>query len=396
MLADPSLSPISNPLSLKLAMLTSVFERHVTESTRTPQIWRSMKATDHYALAVDASSSMQHLKQAVIEVFNSQIAWLARRSKELGRDCRVSLYFFNDYVTRPVFELPADQVPDLRHSYFTSGWTALLDAVIRSQEDLAALPAGFGNDDSFVTFVITDGYENRSRPGAAEKLRKILAAQGNNWTVAALVPDAAGRRAAVNFGFHEGNVTIWETGTAEGLAVAAAKIQGATETHLTARTNDPKYKGTRTMFANQVDAQKIADAGLKLIDPTTFMIIAVTWDRDTTKWRMAGRKTKARPEGVPSVEIQHFVEKMNLPYVLGNVYYRLEKAEKVDVTKDVIILDRVSGVAHGGREARTLIGLSDTSTRIKPQPVTGKYDIYVKSTSFNRLLPEHSKIVIIK
>jgi hypothetical protein len=150
------------------------------------------------------------------------------------------------------------------------------------------------------------------------------------------------------------------------------------------------------MFAKPVDAQKIADAGLKVIDPTTFMIVAVTWDRDTTKWRMAGRRNKKRPEGEPCVEIQEFVSKMNLPYVLGNVFYRLEKSEKVDVTKDVLILDRMSGVAHGGREARTLIGLSDTSTRIKPQPVAGKYDIYVKSTSFNRLLPEHSKIIILK
>lgn len=353
------------------------------------------KAIDRVALVIDASTSMHHLKEAVIQVFDSQLAWLARRSEELGRDCRVSVYFFSDYVTRPSFDVPVSQIASLRGQYLPSGWTALLDAAVKSQEDLASIPAGF-EDSAFLTFIITDGYENRSRASAKTRLQNILASQGSNWTVAVLVPNEAGRRAAVNQGFHEGNVTVWEAGSAQGLAVAAQKIQRATDTHLTSRTNDPQYSGTRTMFANQVDAQKIADAGLKLIDPTSFMIVAVTWDRDTTKWRMAGRKTKARPEGVASVEIQEFVSKMNLPYILGNVYYRLEKPEKVDVTKDVLILDRASGVAHGGREARTLIGLSDTSTRIKPQPVTGKYDIYVKSTSFNRLLQEHSKIVIIK
>lgn len=354
------------------------------------------KPTDHIAMVIDASTSMYGFTEQLIQVFDSQIAWLARRSQELNRDCRVSVYTFNDYVTRVFFDIDVSSVPSLRGSYRASGWTAMLDAVVKSQEDLAGIVRGFGDDDSFLTFVLTDGYENRSRATAAARLKEILASQGKNWTVAALVPDAAGKRAAVNFGFYEDNVTIWETGSERGLIAAVEKIQQATDTHLTSRSGDPSYSGTRTMFAKPVDAQKIADAGLKVIDPTTFMIVAVTWDRDTTKWRMAGRKNKKRPEGEPCVEIQEFVSKMNLPYVLGNVFYRLEKSEKVDVTKDVLILDRMSGVAHGGREARTLIGLSDTSTRIKPQPVAGKYDIYVKSTSFNRLLPEHSKIIILK
>lgn len=352
------------------------------------------KPVDHIALVIDASTSMYSFREQIIQVFDSQIAWLARRSKELDRDCRVSIYTFNDYVTRVFFNIDVASVPSLRGRYSTSGWTALLDAVVQSQEDLATLSAG--EDDSFLTFAFTDGYENRSRATAAARLKEILAFQGKNWTVAALVPDAAGKRSAVNFGFHEDNVTIWETGSERGLAVAAAKIQQATDTHLTSRTNDPSYKGTRTMFANQVDAQKIADAGLKIIDPSTYMIVAVSWDDDTAKWRMGGRKTKALPQGFPCMEIQDFVKSMNLTYVLGNVLYRLERREKVDVTKDVFILHRVSGKAYGGREARTLIGLSDTATSIKPQPATGEYDIYIKSTSLNRLLPKHSKIIILK
>lgn len=355
------------------------------------------KPTDHIAMVIDASTSMYHFEKQVIEVFDSQIAWLARRSKELDRDCRVSVYTFNDYVTRAFFDIDVSSVPSLRGLYRAFGWTALLDAVVKSQEDLATLPAGFGNGDSYLTFVITDGCENRSRATAAARLQEILDYQGKNWTVAALVPDAAGKRSAVSYGFYEDNVTIWETGSERGLIAAVEKIQQATDTHLTSRTNDPNYTGTRTMFAKPVDAQKIADAGLKVIDPTTFMIIPVTWDDDTANWRMSGKKTKARPEGIPSIEIQEFVKSLNLAYVVGNVYYRLEKSEKVDYSKDVMIMHRMSGKAYGGREARTLIGLSDTATRIKPLPVkTGEYDIYVKSTSLNRLLAKHSKIIILK
>lgn len=354
------------------------------------------KSVDHVAMVIDASTSMHHLQKEIIEVFDSQIAWLARRSEELGRDCRVSLYTFSDYVTRVFFDIDVSSVPSLRGKYSPSGWTALLDAAVKSQEDLAAMPTGF-EDHAFLTFVLTDGYENRSRSSAHNRLRSILASQGENWTVAVLVPDPAGKRAAVNYGFAEGNVTIWETGSAQGLAVAVEKIQQATDTHLTQRTNDVNYSGTRTLFAKPVDAQKISDAGLKVIDPTTFMIIPVTWDDDTANWRMSGKRTKARPEGIPSIEIQEFVKSLNLAYVVGNVYYRLEKSEKVDYSKDVIILHRQSGKAHGGREARTLIGLSDTATRIKPLPAkTGEYDIYVKSTSLNRLLAKHSKIIIMK
>lgn len=355
------------------------------------------KSIDHIAMVIDASSSMYGFTEQVIQVFDSQIAWLARRSKELDRDCRVSVYTFNDYVTRVFFDIDVSSVPSLRGLYRTSGWTALLDAVVKSQEDLAGIARGFGDDEAFLAFVLTDGQENRSRAAAKARLKEILESQGKNWTVAALVPDLHCKRTVVSYGFYEDNVTIWETGSEQGLIEAVEKIQQATDTHLTSRSSDPSYSGTRTMFAKPVDAQKIADAGLTVIDPTTYMIVAVSWDDDTAKWRMAtGRKTKAMPLGVPSMEIQDFIKAMNLPYVLGRVYYRLEKSEKVDLTKEVIIMHRVSGKAYGGREARTLIGLSDTATRIKPLPVkTGEYDIYVKSTSFNRLLAKHSKIIVL-
>jgi hypothetical protein len=125
------------------------------------------------------------------------------------------------------------------------------------------------------------------------------------------------------------------------------------------------------------------------------MIIPVTWDDDTANWRMSGRKTKAMPLGVPSIEIKEFVESTGRRYELGAVSYRLEKSEKVDVTKDITVVHRKSSQAYGGRQARTLIGLSDTATRIRPLPVkTGEYDIYVKSTSLNRLLQRNTKIIV--
>lgn len=354
---------------------------------------------NHVAIVIDESSSMMEHKQAVINVFDSQVAQLVALSQTLNQETRISVYLFSDQqrIRNVIFDVDVLRIPSLKGLYEPSGWTALLDAIILSQDDLAKTFTKYG-DHAFLTYVITDGCENRSRYGAAERLKKVIADQDDRWTLAMLVPDRNGRDAAIEYGVEPGNISVWEVDSATGFVDAGKVMRAATQTYMDNRASGITRTGT--LFAGgaeQVNAQTISDAGLKVLDPTTYMIAPVTWDDDTANWRMSGKKTKAHPEGVPSIEIQEFVKSLNLTYVLGNVYYRLEKSEKVDVTKDIIILHRVSGKAHGGREARKLIGLSDMATRIKPLPVrSGEYDIYVKSTSTNRLLSKHSKIIVMK
>jgi hypothetical protein len=354
---------------------------------------------NHVVLVVDESSSMRTHKEAVISVFDAQVASLAKLSLDMNQETRISVYLFSDQhrIRNVVADVDVLRMPSLRGSYEPNGWTALLDAVILSQEDLAQTFTKYG-DHAFLTYVITDGFENRSRYGAADRFRKILAGQDNRWTLAMLVPDQAGKRQAIQYGFPEGNIAVWDVNSATGFVDAGVAMAAATETYMTSRASG--VTKSTTMFAGgaeQVNAATISAAGLKPLAIGEYMLVPITWDDDSAKWRMSGKKTKAMPEGVPSMEIQTFVESLKIKqgYVVGTCYYRLEKSEKVDVTKKIIVVHRQSGQAYEGPEARQLIGLSMTATRIKPLPIrTGEYDIYVMSTSNNRLLPKHSKLLI--
>lgn len=352
---------------------------------------------NHVAVVIDESSSMNAHKQGVISAFDALVAELVESSQSMNQETRISAYLFSDQhrIRNVIFDTDVLRIPSLKGFYEPNGWTALFDTIILSQDDLSKTYTKYGNH-AFITYVITDGGDNRSRYNADGRLRTLLAGQDGRWTITGLVPDKAGADALINCGFEPGNIRIWDINSATGIVDVGSAIRGATKTFMQNRAVG--VTKSTTLFAGgaeQVNAATIAAAGLKALDPSTYMIVPVTWDDDVAKWRMSGKKTKAMPNGTPSMEISDFMASMNIAYVLGTVFYRLEKSEKVDATKDIIVVHRKSGQAYGGREARTLIGLSDTATRIRPQKENvGEYDIYVKSTSLNRLLARHSKIIV--
>src|SRR6478609_5655019 len=87
---------------------------------------------NHIAFVIDASSSMGHLSDTVVEIFDSQIAYLAKRSKELDQETRASVYLFSDTTKNLVFDMDVMRLPSLKELYRAYGNTALLDAVEKS------------------------------------------------------------------------------------------------------------------------------------------------------------------------------------------------------------------------------------------------------------------------
>lgn len=346
---------------------------------------------NHVFLVVDASTSMRDHKNKVIEVFDATVASLANLSLSMNQETRLSVYFFSDQENiRCVYaDLDVLRMPSLQGLYEPRGNTALLDAVILAEEDAKLLFTKYG-DHATLQYVITDGEENRSRYGAADRLARLIAVDGGRTTRAILVPNEAGKRLAIRYGFPAGNIKIWDATSSEGMADVGIAMAGATQTYMTERAAGSTR--STTLFANQVTAEAVQAAGLKPI--TGHTILPIFWDKDAEPWRLA-MKTRKNPDGVPCIEVKPFIESIGHTFVLGTVYYRLEKSEKVDSTKKVIIVDRKTKQAFGGQEARTVIGLTDSSTRIKPQPASGQYDIYVLSTSVNRLLPMHSSVLVV-
>lgn len=221
----------------------------------------SQNYINHVALVLDASSSMSHLSRKVVEVADQQIAYLARRSRELDQETRVTVYVFADKVECVIYDKDVLRMPSLKQLYRVGGMTALLAAALKSQQELAQTAQLYG-DHSFLTFVLTDGQENASHrcPDAPARnprelvkaVAEMIATQEDNWTLAVLVPDQMGKREAMQCGFPRDNIAVWDATSTQGLEEAGQVIREATEKFMVGRTQG--IRGSRAVFSVGAEA----------------------------------------------------------------------------------------------------------------------------------------------
>lgn len=338
---------------------------------------------NHVALVLDASSSMTHLRDKVIRVADEQIAYLARRSKELDQETRVTVYVFANEVECIVYDKDVLRLPSLKDHYKTHGMTALLAATLKSQTELGHAAQLYG-DHSFLTFILTDGQENAShRCNAApsrspQELRDMVSRRldqmPDNWTVAVLVPDQIGRREAQQCGFPKDNIALWDATSTSGLEEAGQTIQQATESFMVGRKKG--IRGSRSVFstgADAVNANTIRSAGLTPLDPSSFNLIPVTKEMGIRDW------------------VQ---KECNLPFKLGSAFYQLSKRENIQPKKHIAVLEKKTGQVYSGQKARDLIGLSNREVRVSPDH-NKDYSIFVQSTSVNRKLVPHTQLLLL-
>ncbi|MFF7177997.1 vWA domain-containing protein [Streptomyces sp. NPDC008121] len=337
---------------------------------------------NHVALVLDASSSMSHLSRKVVEVADQQIEYLARRSRELDQETRVTVYVFADTVECVIYDKDVLRMPSLKQLYRVGGMTALLAAALKSQRELAQTAQLYG-DHSFLTFVLTDGQENASHrcPDApATDPRALVAAvaemaatQEQNWTLAVLVPDQMGKREAMQCGFPKDNIAIWDATSTQGLEEAGQVIREATEKFMVGRTKG--IRGSRAVFttgAETVNQDTIKAAGLTPVDPSAYQLIPVTRDTAIRDWVVESGHT----------------------YRSGSAFYQLNKSEKVQARKQIAVLEKKTDQVYTGPEARTLLGLPDAEVRLKPDH-NDDFTIFVQSTSVNRKLTPHTRLLYI-
>lgn len=327
---------------------------------------------NHIAVVLDASSSMAHLAAQVIKVADGLIAHLARRSQELDQETRVSIYIFNNTVRCVIFDKDVLRLPSIAQLYGTTGRTALIDATIKSQADLATTSVIYG-DHAFLTYIITDGEENESR-SSSTALRNVLDKQANNWTVAVFVPNQLGRFEAQKFGFPADNIAIWDATTAKGMAEVGETITRATDSFMAARATG--VRGSKTLFsmgADTLNARAMQAADLKPLNKGQFFLFDVD-----KPWA-----------------IREFVEEHGITYEMGLSYYQLTKPELVQARKAILVRNKVTGVIHSGANARSILGLPNEEIRIKPE-YNAEYDVYVQSTSVNRKLVPGTRLIVLR
>lgn len=361
------------------------------------------KKINHVAIVIDESGSMAGKERDVVTVVDQQVAWLAKLSKDMDQETRVSIYKFEQHTIECIaFDIDVLRMPSLRGHYRTKGGTPLISATLKAIGDLKQTCQLYG-DHGFLVFVLTDGEENTSnypqtRPqGTPQILQAELAGLPENWTVGVLVPDFRGKMSAQSYGFSAGNIAIWDTTGKTGVSDAGEEIKTATSNYFTGRAAG--VRGTNTLFANNVTAAQVQASGMKPVDPNEFFIVPVALATSSQLQYVIPNKsiTKKNPNGIKHVEIKPFVEETGHAYLVGQAFYELVKSEKYDPQKKVALIHRQTKQVYTGDQAKALIGLSGVSTRVRPQPVHGgEYDIFIQSTSVNRHLPLGSRVLLFK
>lgn len=328
---------------------------------------------NHIGLVLDASTSMQRHTSELVRVADAQIAYLAQRSKELDQETRVSVYTFSysTDITCVIFDKDVLRLPSIQEFYRPNGMTALIDATMKSQDDLAKTAQMYG-DHAFLTFVLTDGMENDSRMRGPQ-LEVMLRNLQENWTVAVLVPDMRAKHDAKKFGFPADNIAIWDPNSNEGINEVGKTIRTATDNFMVSRASG--VRGSRSLFSTGIDVvnkQTLKEAGLKPLTRDSYTVIDVKQDGP----------------------IRETVEANGLVYQIGTAYYQLTKLETIQGKKELAIRNRHSGRYHVGQGARTLLNLSDGPERVKPEH-NPEFDIFVQSTSVNRKLIAGTRLLVL-
>ena len=126
--------------------------------------------------------------------------------------------------------------------------------------------------------------------------------------------------------------------------------------------------------------------------------------------KLAGRKARVRKARVDRLDpvtpsrfqifqvgrptpIKEFVEARGMKFEKGRGFYLHNvRTEAIQDYKEIVLVDRVSGEMFTGIQAQRMIGLVPGSTvKVPPCPLGDKYDVWVQSTSLNRILARKGK-----
>jgi hypothetical protein len=329
---------------------------------------------NHVVFELDGSTSMSYHAQELIRVVDAQIAHLARRSKELDQETRVTVYVFSDAhnLRCVIYDKDVLRMPSIRDHYRASGMTALIDATLLSLDDLGMTPEKYG-DHAFLIYVLTDGQENRSRNDPSVLARRLKALP-EHWTVAALVPDQLCVHEAKKFGFPANNIAIWNTNSRQGVEEVGSVVREATDRFMDNRSRG--VRGSRDVFSTgseAVNADTISAAALRPLPPHFFDLVDVTRE----------------------CPIREFVERdLGRVYITGMGYYELTKTENIQPQKSIAVVHKATGQVFTGSQVRDLIGLPLMHVRVKPS-FNPEYSIFVQSTSVNRKLIPGTKFLVL-
>jgi hypothetical protein len=348
----------------------------VTTTTVTEEFVDEKKLTNHVAILVDTSGSMDNCWTGAREAVLSNIRTLKERARESGQRTTLSLYSFGLIGgAKCHFRcLPVETINGIPGELAPYGRTPLLDCLGIAISDLSALSNAKDLDTSFLMMMVTDGGENSSHmftsAGVQTMMREMQAT--DRWTFSFLLPSQSALRNFVSgYAVPEGNCKVW-TATDAGARIAAIETNAGIADFYSSRK-----LGMRSVqhFYTTTDLSKVKAADVKKLDDLS--------DRFKLHNVKAETNVKAFCE-----------EKTKRQYVIGQGYYLLMKREKIQPQKQVLLMEKGKLAVWGGTQARALLGLPAGEHATVTPGNHANYDIFVQSASVNRILPRGTKVLI--
>lgn len=338
-------------------------------------------------ILLDRSWSMTPIAVPTRNAFNRILGTIQAGATQTTGGTAVGVITFGDSAT---LDLPLTAAGNLKpmKTFVPEGNTAMFDALRLARETIEA-EAKPG--DANVLWTITDGEDNHSTRWSAARFAAwqydLRQRDDPFWTVSFSVPPRPNVRPEdtykaklIRMGVPEWNISEWEA-TEAGIAQAEEKTSASFVDFFAQRARGATK--TDRFFRTQVDLGTLTDAEARRKASNLsgrFHLAQVIGTNPATGKAWPVREWYERYAG--------------RAYVIGSVYYQLSKAEDVQPAKEVVIRSHISGEAFGGREARELIGLKPGVTaRIVPANL-GQWQVFVQSTSVNRLLPPGSFVLI--
>lgn len=332
----------------------------------------------YIGISRDHSISMRSITRAAARDYNETITTIREQATATNQDTIVSVVRCGDGpgagVVREAVNSSIVALKSINENqYYANGSaTPLFDSVGELIEQLEKAPDALQPGTSFLVMAITDGEENSSKRWSASRLmQKISELQRTDrWTFVFRVPRGSARQFTQQFGIPAGNILEWDQ-TDRGMLASTEATKAAFTTYF---TDKAAGKLATNRFYTNLSEVDISQVKAQLVDISSLISLWVTTQKET---------------------IRPFCEKMSgKPFVKGAAFYQLTKTEpEVQDYKQIVIRDKVSGAVYGGSAARDMLGLPRSGMAYVKPGDHGQYDIYIQSTSINRVLPPGTQLL---
>lgn len=322
------------------------------------------------AFVRDISSSMAPYAKQLANNFDKLWTATAAVSKQLKQDTRAGVFDFNHEYFRVIETGPmADQcnLPVPR----CYGTTSLYTTVSKVIDELKiSMP----KNASFLINVLTDGEATDHSMGHWFKDSIEDCQRLGNWTFSFQMPRGKAEAFSNLIGIPRENIREWEiseSGLRETMAVTMSSMVNYKAALNTGVKSTAAFYAPVTTDLSQLNQKQVAQK----LDNLASRFKSYTVEKETN--------------------VRSFVEtKTGKPYVIGSAYYTLMKREEVQPQKQVLLMEKGKKTVWGGQEARDMIGLPQGKHAKVTPGNHSNYDIYVQSTSTNRILPRGTKVLV--